>query len=162
MTAADERIDDENRGDPIDILLIEPNPGDTRLFEENLRNAKFMNDFYSVTNGEEALDFLHQRGEYADAPQIDLVLLEPRLPGKNGEDVLAELDEEPSLRDVPVIMLTGSETGTEIAKSNGLDADFFVQKPMGADDFLEFVQEVEELWLAIVDASESRSDADSE
>ncbi|SDR11198.1 response regulator [Natronobacterium texcoconense] len=139
----------------IDILLIEPHSGDTRLFEENLRSSKFLNDFHAVSDGEEALEYLHQRNEYEEASRPDLILLEPQLPGKSGKEVVAELDDEPLVSEIPVVVLTGSETEAEIVKDNGLEADFFVQKPMEASDFLEFVQEIEELWLALVNGSES-------
>ncbi|WP_440771231.1 response regulator [Natronorubrum sp. DTA28] len=149
MAPADDESDGEI-GETIDILLVEPNPGDTRLFEENFRDAKLMNAVHAVTNGEKALEFVHQRGEYADSPRPDLILLEPQLPGQSGMEVLAQLNGEPPLREIPVIVLTSSEVGESIVKSHDLEADAYIQKPVETDEFIEFVQEVEEFWFAIV------------
>jgi len=142
-------------GEPIDILLVEPNPGDTRLFEENFREGKFMNTIHSVPDGESALDFVTQRGEYEQAPKPDIILLEPQLPGTSGTDVLSELNDEPALTDIPVIVLTSSAAGEEIVKSHGLDADAYIRKPVEADEFMDFVQEVEDFWFAIVKTESS-------
>lgn len=149
MASADGPSDTE-MGEAIDILLVEPNPGDTRLFEENFRDAKLMNAVHAVTNGEEALDFAHQRGEYKDAPQPDLILLEPQLPGKSGMEVLSELEDEPALNTVPVVVLTSSELGEDIVKSNGLEADEYIRKPVETAEFVKFIQEIEDFWFAIV------------
>ncbi|ELY46193.1 response regulator [Natronorubrum tibetense] len=149
MATGDDESDGEI-GETIDILLIEPNPGDTRLFEENFKDAKLMNAVHAVTDGEAALEFVHQRGEYADAPRPDLILLEPQLPGQSAMEVLAELNDESALREAPVIVLTSSETGESIVKSHDLEADAYIQKPVETDEFIEFVQEVEEFWFAIV------------
>ncbi|NUB92246.1 response regulator [Haloterrigena sp. SYSU A558-1] len=145
MTSGNDSIEDV-----IDILLVEPNPGDTRLFTENFRDAKLMNTVHAVSDGDAALDFLHQRGEYADASPPDIILLEPQLPGTSGMDVLAELDGEPILSDIPVAVLTSSEMGEAIVQSHGLEADFYVRKPVEPADFVSFVDEIEEFWFAIV------------
>lgn len=145
MTADDDRTDER-----VELLLIEPNPGDTRLFTESFREGKLANNLHTVPDGETALDFIHQRGAYSDQPRPDLVLLEPRLPGKSGMDVLSELRNEPAISDVPVVVLTSSGIGEEIVRSHGLDADHYLQKPVEPDDFIEFVQSVEDFWLAIV------------
>jgi DNA-binding response OmpR family regulator len=149
MTSADD-MNGEDIGEAIDILLVEPNPGDTRLFEESLREAKLANACHTVTNGEEALDFVHQRGEYEDAPVPDIILLEPQLPRKSGYDVLSELENEETLSEIPVIVLISSEAGEEIVKANGIDADEYMQKPVEAEEFMEFVEGVEDFWFAIV------------
>ncbi|WP_440764940.1 response regulator [Natronorubrum sp. DTA7] len=149
MALADDESDGEI-GETIDILLVEPNPGDMRLFEENFREAKLMNAVHAVTDGEAALEFVNQRGEYADAPRPDLILLEPQLPGQSGMEVLAQLNDEPLLREIPVIVLTSSEVGESIVKSHDLEADAYIQKPVETDEFIEFVREVEEFWFAIV------------
>lgn len=143
-------VSDDDIGETIDILLIEPNPGDSRLFEEKFRDAKLMNAIHNASDGEEALDFVCQRGEYEDAPQPDLILLEPRLPGIAGMEVLSELKNEPALSEIPVIVLTSSEVGEDIVKSNGLEADEYIRKPVETEEFIDFVQEVEDFWFAIV------------
>ncbi|MDG5761944.1 response regulator [Natronococcus sp. A-GB1] len=137
-------------GELIDILLVEPNHGDIRLFEENLEQGKIFNTIHTVSNGEAALDFVNQRGEYEEVPQPDLILLEPQLPGKSGMEVLSELNNEPELKEIPVIVLTSSEAGQEIVKSHGLEADEYIQKPVEAEEFVTFAKEVEDFWLAII------------
>ncbi|QLK24678.1 response regulator [Natrinema zhouii] len=136
--------------DPIDILLVEPNPGDSRLFEENFRDAKLLNTVHIVDDGQSALDFVHQRGEYSSEPQPDMVLLEPQLPGKSGIDVLSELKNEPALNEIAVVVLTSSDAGEQIVQSHGLEADAYIQKPIEPEDFVEFVQSIEDFWFAIV------------
>lgn len=138
------------RDEVIDILLVEPNPGDTRLFTENFTDAKLVNTVHSVADGTAALDFLRQRGEYADSPRPDIILLEPQLPDTSGTDVLAELQGEPALNEIPVVVLTSSPAGESIVKSRDLEADFYVQKPVEPKDFIEFVHSIEEFWFAIV------------
>ncbi|ELZ05615.1 response regulator receiver protein [Natrialba chahannaoensis JCM 10990] len=153
MTAADS---------PIDILLIEPNPGDSRLFTESFQDASLTNTIHSVTDGESALDFVHQREPYADESTPDLILLEPQLPRTTGFEVLAELKDEPALCEIPVVVLTSSTTGEKIVKSHDIEADYYLQKPVSADEFLEFVQSVEEFWLTIVQQSPEEQSAEQD
>ena len=96
------------------------------------------------------LEYLDQRGQYADEPVPDIILLDPALPGHDGTDVLAALRDDPELSEIPVVVLTSSAVGEEIVRSSGLDADEYMQKPVEPDEFIEFVQSVEEFWLAIV------------
>ncbi|WP_226004934.1 response regulator [Natrinema salinisoli] len=145
--------DEEQPDEPIDILLVEPNPGDSRLFEENFRDGKLVNTVDIVPDGEEALDFVHQRNEYADRPCPDIVLLEPQLPGKSGIEVLSELKNDPGLSDIPVIVLTSSDAGERIVQSHGIEADSYMQKPLEPGDFVDFVRSIEEFWVAIVQKS---------
>lgn len=144
-------VDDERPGDPIDILLVEPSPGDTRLFTESFRDCKLANCLHTVSDGESAIDFLHQRGEFSDAPRPNLVLLEPNLPATGGRDVLSALKDESALSDIPVTVLTSSDVGEDIARSHGIEADHYIQKPIEPDEFIAFVQSVEEFWLAITE-----------
>ena len=140
----------EKTDERIDILLVEPNPGDSRLFEESFKDAKLANTLHTVTDGESALDYLHQRGDYATEPRPDLVLLEPQLPGKSGREVLSELNNDSELRDIPVAVLTGSDVEEKIARAHGLDADHYLRKPIESDEFIDFVRSVEDFWLAII------------
>jgi len=141
---------DHQASEQINILLVEPNPGDARLFAESFTDGKLLNCFHTVTDGESALDFVQQRDEYAEMPRPDLILLEPRLPGKTGTEVLAELNDAPALADIPVVVLTSSDVGERIAKSHAIDADHYIRKPVEAEEFIEFVQSVEEFWLTVV------------
>ncbi|ELY65178.1 response regulator [Natrinema versiforme] len=145
MTTEDEQVDE-----PIDILLVEPNPGDSRLFEEKFTDAKLLNTIHTVSDGQSALDFVRQRNEYTDEPRPDIILLEPQLPGKSGIDVLSELKNEPTLDGIPVVVLTSSDAGEKIVQSHGLEADTYIQKPVEPEDFVEFVQSIEDFWFAIV------------
>lgn len=144
--------DGEQSGDPIEILLVEPNSGDARLFAESFKDAKLLNTLHTVSDGESALEFCGHgdaaEGDHSRCP--DLILLEPKLSETTGEDVISELNAEPELADVPVVVLTSSEVEEEIVKSRGLEADYYLQKPIGPDEFLEFTRLVEEFWLAIV------------
>lgn len=144
------KADDVRTDERVELLLIEPNPGDIRLFTESFRNGKLANDLHTVPDGETALDFVNQHGAYANRPRPDLVLLEPRLPDRSGMDVRSELANEPALSDVPVVVLTSSNIGEKNVRSHGPDADHYLQKPVEPDDFIEFVQSVEDSWLAIV------------
>ncbi len=103
-----------------------------------------------MTNGEDALDFLHGRGEYESNACPDLVLLEPQLPGKSGMEILSELNDEPALAEIPVVVLTGSDAEEDIVKSQDVDADHYIQKPVTPDDFFQFVRSIEDFWFAIV------------
>lgn len=142
-----------NGDDPpeiVDILLVEPNDGDSRLFAESFRDGKIANELDRVSDAEEAIGYLRQRGEYADASQPDLVLLEPRLPGKSAADLLEAVDEVTGTQDIPVVILTGTATEEAIVRARDLDADHYVQKPVEPDDFVEFVEEIEDFWIALV------------
>lgn len=149
MASVDE-TDETDLGEVVDILLVEPNHGDVRLFEENFEEGKIANAIHTVSDGEAALDFVHQRDDYEDVPQPDLILLEPQLPGKSGMEVLAELNNEPVLSGIPVVVLTSSKMGEDIVQSHGLEADEYIRKPVDTDEFVEFVQSIEDFWFAII------------
>ena len=144
---------DEDIGEVIDILLVEPNDGDARLFTEEFKNGKLANELHTVRDGETALDFLHRRGEYENAPAPNLILLEPNLPGKSGREMLDELEADPVLSQIPVVALTSSVGEKQHLESNGIDADAYIRKPVAAGEFIDFVTEVEEFWLAIVEGA---------
>ncbi|SIR97915.1 response regulator [Natronorubrum thiooxidans] len=134
----------------IAILLVEPNPGDARLFTESFADASIASDVHTVTDGEAALEFVHQRGEYADTPRPDLILLDLQLPGTSGEAVLSELKSEPALRSIPVIVLTSSDSEEDIARSYELHANAYLQKPVDPEEFVDLVRSFEEFWLTFV------------
>lgn len=137
-------------GEPIDILLVEDNPGDVRLTREALREGKIANHLHVVTDGQAAVDFLRQQGEYADAPRPHLVLLDLRLPKKSGHEVLEEVKETLEIRRIPIVVLTSSEAEEDIARSYDLHANAYVTKPVEVDAFLEAVRAMEEFWLTVV------------
>ncbi len=136
--------------EPIEILLVEDNPGDARLAVEALKDSKVRNKLYHVKDGVEAMDFLHRRGGYPDAPVPDLILLDLNLPRKDGREVLEEIKEDPKLRFIPVVVMTSSEAERDLVKSYGLHANAYVVKPIDLDRFVEVVQAIEDFWFAIV------------
>ena len=136
---------------PVDILLVEDNPGDIRLTEEAFRESRLANTLHVVTDGIEALDFLRQTGDYADATRPDIILLDLNLPRMNGDEVLEQIHEElPDISRIPVIILTSSETEEDIAKSYELWANAYMTKPVDPAEFIETIQTFNLFWLEIV------------
>jgi chemotaxis family two-component system response regulator Rcp1 len=135
---------------PIEILMVEDNPGDVRLTVEALKEGKVRNNFHTVEDGVEAMAFLRRQGRYAEAPRPDLVLLDLNLPKMNGREVLAEIKEDPELRRIPVVILTVSKAEQDILKSYNLHANCYITKPVDLDQFLEVVKSIENFWLTVV------------
>lgn len=133
-----------------EILLVEANHGDVRLIRELFAEANIANDIHVVYDDAEAVDFIHRRGDYRDAPVPDVVLLDLKLPGRKSEQVLTTLEDEPRLADTPVIGMTGCATEAAIAQSFGIDPDAFVQKPPDPDAFVDIVREYDDFALSIV------------
>ncbi len=140
----------EGKENPIIILLVEDNPADVRLTQEGLKEAKVSNTLHAVANGKDALDFLHRRGEYSNAPRPDLVLLDLNLPGISGHVVLADVKKTPDLLSIPVVVLTSSESEADIVKSYEEHANCFISKPVDFSSFLEIVSRIENFWFSIV------------
>lgn len=136
-------------GDEAEILLVEDNPGDVRLIEEAFREGKITNTLHHASDGREALDFVFQRGEYADASEPDIILLDLDLPKIDGEDVLAEIKGDPELRRIPVVVLTGSEAQKSIVKSYDLDANAYLTKPIESDEFVQLIRSFDRFWLSV-------------
>lgn len=135
---------------PVDILLVEDTPSDVRLTREALKDAKVLNVLYVAEDGVEAMDFLRQRGEHADAPRPDLILLDLNLPRKDGREVLAEIKEDEELKRIPVVVLTTSGAEEDIIRTYSLHANAYVKKPVDLDQFLKVVRSLENFWLAVV------------
>lgn len=137
-------------GRPIEILLVEDNPGDVRLTAGALRDAKVRNHLNVVGDGVEALAFLRREGPYAEAPRPDLILLDLNLPKKNGREVLAVIKGNPALKRIPVVILTSSNAEQDIVKSYDLHANCYITKPIDLEQFITVVQSIEDFWLTIV------------
>jgi len=137
-------------GDPIEILLVEDNPGDARLTREALRDGKIYNNLYVVRDGVEAMAFLRKTGEYASAPRPDLILLDLNLPRKDGHEVLAEVKTDENLRRIPVVILTTSQAEEDIIKTYNLHVNCYITKPVDLDQFVKIVKSIEDFWLTIV------------
>jgi chemotaxis family two-component system response regulator Rcp1 len=135
---------------PIQILLVEDNPGDVRLTREVLKDGRINNTLNVVEDGVEAMAFLRHEGAYADAGQQDLVLLDLNLPKKDGREVLAEMKADPVLRRIPVIILTTSSAELDILGAYDLHANCYITKPVSLDQFTKVVRSIEEFWLSIV------------
>jgi two-component system, chemotaxis family, response regulator Rcp1 len=135
---------------PIEILLVEDNPGDVRLTTEALRDDKLRNTIHVVADGVEALAYLRHEGRYAESVRPDMILLDLNLPKKSGLEVLKEIKEDGSLKRIPVIMLSTSQAETDIVKSYDLHANAFVTKPVDLEQFLSVVKVIEGFWLEIV------------
>jgi CheY-like chemotaxis protein len=143
-------MNDENTGRPIEVLLVEDNPGDVRLTQEALKEAKVRNNLSVVGDGVEALEFLHREGPFSASPRPDIVLLDLNLPRKDGRQVLAEVKADPDLRRIPVVILTTSKAEEDILKTYDLHANCFVTKPVGFEQFIRVVQSIENFWLTVV------------
>jgi chemotaxis family two-component system response regulator Rcp1 len=137
-------------GRPVEILLVEDNPGDVRLMVEALKDAKVNNNLHVANNGETAMDFLRREGDYVDVPVPDLVMLDLNLPKKDGREVLAEIKEDPELKHIPVVVITTSAAEEDILKSYKLHANCYITKPVNFEQFIKVVHSIEEFWLTVV------------
>ena len=137
-------------GRPIEILLVEDNPGDIRLTQEAFRDGKVANNMSVVTDGVEAMAFLHQEGKYTEAPRPDIILLDLNLPKKDGREVLAELKQDPSLRRIPVIVLTTSKAEQDILNSYDMHVNCYITKPIDLEEFIRIVEGIGGFWLMVV------------
>jgi CheY-like chemotaxis protein len=135
---------------PIEILLVEDNPGDVRLTQEALREGKLHNRLSVCDDGAKAIDFLHRRGPYAEAPRPDLILLDLNLPKKDGRQVLSEIKADESLRRIPVVVLTSSQADEDVIKAYDLQVNCYITKPIELTQFLSVVKAIEDFWLTIV------------
>jgi two-component system, chemotaxis family, response regulator Rcp1 len=135
---------------PIDILLVEDNPGDVRLTREALREGKVRNHLYVAADGVEALRFLRREGEHAGAVRPDLILLDLNLPKKDGREVLEEIKGDPALRSIPVVVLTSSQAEQDICRAYDLHANCYVTKPVDLEQFITVVKSIEAFWFTIV------------
>ena len=137
-------------GKPIEILLVEDNPGDVRLTQEALKDGKVLNKLHVVNDGVEAMAFLRREGKYANAVRPDLVLLDLNLPKKDGREVVAEIKSDSDLKRIPVVILTVSKLEEDIIKTYDLHANCYIIKPIDLERFIEVVRAIENFWLAIV------------
>lgn len=136
--------------EPIDILLVEDNPGDVRLTKELLRESKVLNELHVVTDGAEALAFLRREGRHSQAARPDLILLDLNLPRRDGREVLADIKRDPSLRRIPVVILTTSRAEEDVVRTYDLHANCFITKPVDLNEFVKVVRSIEDFWLTIV------------
>ena len=137
-------------GQPIEILMVEDNPGDARLAEEALRDSRVLNNLNVASDGEQAMHYLRRQGRFADAPKPDIILLDLNLPRKDGREVLAEIKADAVLRRIPVVILTTSESEEDILRTYDLHANCYITKPVDFEQFAKVVKSIEDFWFTIV------------
>ncbi|MFE9016258.1 response regulator [Streptomyces cyaneofuscatus] len=135
---------------PIEVLLVEDDPGDELMTREAFEDNKIRNTLHVVRDGQEALDFLYRRGEYTDAPRPDLVLLDLNLPKYDGRQVLEQIKGDPELSLIPVVVLTTSSAEEDILRSYKLHANAYVTKPVDLDQFIAAVRQIDEFFVTVV------------
>ena len=135
---------------PIEVLLVEDNPGDAQLTRIALEDSKISVNLNVVEDGVEAMAFLRKQEKYANSPHPDIILLDLNLPRKDGREVLAEIKADRHLRRIPVVVLTTSQSEEDILKAYNLSANCFITKPVDFDQFVKIVQSIENFWFAIV------------
>ena len=142
---------DAERGRPIEILLVEDNPGDVRLTIEALREAKVSNHLSVASDGVEALAFLRRQGQYAQARRPDLILLDLNLPKYDGRQLLETIKSDPDLAHIPVVVLTTSKAEEDIYRSYDLGVNSFVTKPVSFENLVESMKTLTKYWIEIVE-----------
>ncbi len=137
-------------GKPIDILLVEDNPGDVMLVEEALSDSKVWNRLHVVSDGEQAMEFVRRQGKHAGAPRPDIILLDLNLPKKSGREVLREVKTHPDLKTIPVVVLTSSKSDDDVVKSYELHANAYILKPVDFHQFMKVMRAIEDFWFVTV------------
>ena len=144
-------MDDATKGSrPVEILLVEDNPGDERLTREALKEGKVYSNMHWVKDGVEAMQFLHREGKFSGAVRPDIILLDLNLPKKDGREVLEEIKSHPQLKSIPVVVLTTSKAEEDVLKTYGLHANCYVTKPVDLDKFINVVNSIDAFWLSVV------------
>jgi CheY-like chemotaxis protein len=142
------RVTDLPRG-PLDVLLVEDDPGDVMIAKEALKASRLKSKLTVVPDGVEALKYLRREGDYKQAGRPDLVLLDLNLPKKSGHEVLAEVKSDPSLRKIPIVVLTTSGAIEDVERSYDLHANVFVTKPVDFDHFTEIVKQIDDFFIRV-------------
>ncbi|CAL9668610.1 Response regulator rcp1 [Streptomyces sp. enrichment culture] len=135
---------------PIDVLLVEDDPGDELMTREAFEDNKIGNTLHVVRDGEEALDFLYRRGDHTEAPRPDLILLDLNLPKYDGRQVLERIKSDPDLAHIPVVVLTTSAAEEDILRSYKLHANAYVTKPVDLDQFIAAVRQIDDFFVQVV------------
>lgn len=135
---------------PIEVLLVEDDPGDALMTREAFAEHKVGNRLHVVSDGVEALRFLRREGEYAQAPRPHLILLDLNLPRKDGREVLQEIKQDENLARIPVVVLTTSEAEEDVIHSYQLHANAYVTKPVDFDQFIKVVQQIDDFFVTVV------------
>jgi CheY-like chemotaxis protein len=137
-------------GSPIEVLLVEDDPGDVMMTQEAFQEHQVNNRLRVVSDGDEALSYLRREGQYAEAARPDLILLDLNLPRRDGREVLAEIKTDDTLRPIPVIVLTTSQADEDIVRSYQLHANAYVTKPVDFDRFISVVRQIDDFFVGVV------------
>ena len=138
---------------PIEILLVEDNPGDERLTREALKEGKVYHKLHWAKDGVEAMDFLYRRGKFRDAPRPDIILLDLNLPKKDGREVLHDIKSDETLKRIPVVVLTTSKAEEDVLRTYNLHANCYVTKPVDLEKFIVVVRSIDVFWLRTTPAT---------
>ncbi len=138
------------KGNPIEILLVEDNPGDVRLMHEVFKESGVSNNLTVAVDGEEAMAALLKLDKYTNIARPNIIFLDLNLPGKDGREVLSEIKQNRQLKRIPVVVLTTSRAQEDIVKSYDLHANCYVVKPLDLDSFLNIMKSIKEFWLTVV------------
>jgi two-component system, chemotaxis family, response regulator Rcp1 len=144
---------------PIEVLLVEDSPGDVRLTRETFRDVNTSIHLHVATDGIEAMAFLKREGAHVNAPRPSIILLDLNLPKMDGREVLARIKEDPSLKMIPIIILTTSDAEADIAKSYELQANCYLSKPVQLDAFESLVRSINDFWMTKVKLPQQRQSA---
>jgi CheY-like chemotaxis protein len=135
---------------PIDVLLIEDDPGDQLITREAFEHNKIHNKLHIARDGEEGLNFLYQRNGYEKSPRPDLILLDLNLPKYDGRQLLERIKSDPDLYHIPIVVLTTSSAEEDILRSYKLHANAYVTKPVDLDQFMSAVRQIDEFFVQVV------------
>jgi Response regulators consisting of a CheY-like receiver domain and a winged-helix DNA-binding domain len=135
---------------PVDILLVEDNPGDVQLTKEAMLETKILTNLFVVEDGVEAIEFLFKKGKYQKMPRPDIIILDLNLPLKDGREVLEIVKQDESLKRIPVVVLTSSKAEEDIIRSYNLHANCYITKPLDFEQFIQIVKNIEQFWFTIV------------
>ena len=134
----------------IEVLLIEDSPSDAALTIEALQAGKIVNNLNCVVDGVEAMAYLRKQGKFTESSRPDLIMLDLNLPKKDGREVLQELKSDPSLKLIPIIVMTTSSADKDVLQSYALNANCFITKPVDFQQFVDVVRSIERFWLSVV------------
>ncbi|MFB4313787.1 response regulator [Actinomadura sp. 21ATH] len=135
---------------PIEVLLVEDDPGDELMTREAFEENKVGNVLHVVRDGLEALDFLYRRGAHESAPRPDLILLDLNLPKYDGRQVLEEIKKDEELASIPVVVLTTSSAEEDILRSYRLHANAYVTKPVDFEQFIAAIRQIDDFFVTVV------------
>lgn len=142
---------------PLEILIVDDNPGDIRLTQEAMKRLKLTNRLHVAYNGMEALDFLYQRGEFKNAPRPHMILLDLNMPQMSGRELLEHIKNDPKFRAIPVVVLTSSSQEDDILKSYNLHANCYITKPVELGGLNNIVNAIDNFWFTLVELPEPKN-----